>query len=108
MTETAIQYVVRTEQGGWRIASSRVSLDSVILAWLAGRSPEAIVDSFPTLSLEQVHGAVAFYLHHQVEIDRYLSEQNERWEELRSASASDSSPLMRRIRASHVAIASRG
>jgi hypothetical protein len=30
--------------------------------------------SYPSLSLEQVHGALAFYLSHQDEVDTYLAE----------------------------------
>jgi len=37
-------------------------------------SAESMVESYPTLTLEQVHGALAFYLANQKEIDRYLAE----------------------------------
>jgi uncharacterized protein (DUF433 family) len=57
---------------GYYIAGSRVSLDSVVYAFLRGESPEGIVESFPALSLEQVFGAVAFYLAHREIIDAYL------------------------------------
>jgi len=43
-----------------------------------GESPEAIVESFPALGLEQVFGAVAFYLANRESIDAYL--RNERAE----------------------------
>lgn len=58
----------------YRITGTRVSLDSVVYAFLNGLSPESIVDSFPTLTLEQVYGAIAFYLANQTEIDGYLRE----------------------------------
>jgi uncharacterized protein (DUF433 family) len=63
---------VEQREGGYFIAGSRVSLDSVAYAFLRGESPEGIVDSFPTLSLEQVFGAVAFYLANRSRIDAYL------------------------------------
>lgn len=44
----------------YRIAGTRVSLDSVVYAFLAAQTPESIAQSFPVLSLEQVYGAVAF------------------------------------------------
>lgn len=37
-----------------------------------GLSPESIVHSFPLLTLEQVYGAIAFYLANRAEIDAYL------------------------------------
>jgi len=65
------EYVSKTN-GGYRLTGTRVSLDSVVYAWHNGLSPESIVDDFPVLTLEQVHGALAFYLARQDEIDEYL------------------------------------
>jgi len=67
----ATNYVEQRE-GSYYIAGSRVSLDSVVYAFLRGESPEGIVESFPALSLEQVFGAVAFYLANRESIDAYL------------------------------------
>jgi len=75
-------YVTQTD-AAYRIASTRVSLDSVVYAWLDGLSPESIVDSYPALTLEQVHGALAYYLAHQEEIDQYLSQGEAEFEVLR-------------------------
>src|SRR5437870_4674179 len=54
------EYVDR-EDGTYRIGGSRVSLDSVVYAYRRGASPESIQRSFPSLTLEEVHGALAFY-----------------------------------------------
>jgi uncharacterized protein (DUF433 family) len=100
MSETAADYVFRTPEGGWRIAGSRVSLDSIVHAYWAGQSPEAIAEDFPTLSLEQVYGAIAFYLRHRREMDEYLAAQEARWEQLRQESEAAHGPLLSRIRGS--------
>lgn len=63
---------VEQREGGYYVAGSRISLDSVVYAFLRGESPEGIVDSFPALNLEQVFGAVAFYLANRERIDSYL------------------------------------
>lgn len=47
---------------GYFVKGTRVSLDSVVYAFLRGESPEGIVDSFPVLQLEQIFGALAFYM----------------------------------------------
>jgi len=99
MAGITTQYAVRTPSGGWRIADSRVSLDSVVHAWTDGKNAEEIAASFPSLSLEQVHGAIAFYLHNRAKIDRYMQEQDERWEGLRHESESKNGELIARIRA---------
>jgi uncharacterized protein (DUF433 family) len=63
---------VEQREGEYYVVGSRVSLDSVVYAFLRGESPEGIVESFPALSLEQVFGAVAFYLANRESIDAYL------------------------------------
>jgi hypothetical protein len=40
-----------------------------------------IRQNFPTLSLEQIHGAIAFCLGHQEEADAYLRALEKKWEE---------------------------
>lgn len=68
------QYVEQREQGYW-IAGSRVSLESVVLAFLDGYSPETIVaECFPVLSLEQVYGTIAYYLSNRRAINAYLEQ----------------------------------
>jgi uncharacterized protein (DUF433 family) len=98
MTEIAREYVTQTPQGGWRIAGTRVSLDSVVHAYWNGRLPEAIAADFPSLTLEQVHGAIAFYLGHRSLIDQYLAQQDARWQQFQQESAARHGPLLQRVR----------
>jgi len=72
--------------GAYRITDSRVSLDSVVYAWRDGRSPESIRESFPVLTLEEVYGAITFYLANQPAIDTYLSEGEAKFEAARQQS----------------------
>jgi uncharacterized protein (DUF433 family) len=77
------QYVEYRDNGCW-IAGSRVSLDSIVLAFQDGFSPETIAaECFPTLTLEQVYGAITYYLGHCAEIDAYLEAADAEWEALR-------------------------
>jgi uncharacterized protein (DUF433 family) len=73
MTSDTPTYVDQHDGGYW-VAGTRVSLDSVIYAFLEGLSPESIVDNYETLILEQVYGAIAYYLGHRAEIDAYLKQ----------------------------------
>jgi uncharacterized protein (DUF433 family) len=98
MLQTATEYVYQTAQGGWRVAGSRVSLDSVVHAYLRGESPEAICDDFEALSLEQVHGAIAFYLHNKAAIDQYLAENEALFDRLAAESRQRNAPLLVRLR----------
>ncbi|MEM7132811.1 MAG: DUF433 domain-containing protein [Chloroflexota bacterium] len=66
------KYVEQRDQGYW-IAGSRVSLESVLFAFLDGLAPETIVaECFPALSLEQVYGAITYYLANRDETNIYL------------------------------------
>ena len=74
---------VEFRNGGYFIEGTRVSLDSVVLAYLRGESPEGIAESFPALELEQVFGALAFYTANRDLVDRYWSEGGREFETLR-------------------------
>ncbi len=63
-------YVEYRNEAYW-VEGTRISLDSIVYAFRNGLSPESIVQSFPLLTLEQVYGAIAFYLANRAETDRY-------------------------------------
>ena len=77
-------YIEKRDEGYW-VAGTRVSLDSVVYAFRRGASPESIQRSFPLLMLEQVYGAITFYLARQSEIDTYLRRGDEELERTRAA-----------------------
>src|SRR5262245_7093243 len=75
---------IEERDGGYWLRGTRVSLDSVVYRLLEGLSPETIqTDCFPTLSLDQVYGAISYYLANRTEIDRYLQETDEGYEDFR-------------------------
>lgn len=63
-------YVENRDDGYW-ISGTRISLDSIVEAFNRGAAPETIRRSFPLLTLEEVYGAITFYLAHEPEIDEY-------------------------------------
>jgi len=78
-------YVEKRDAGYW-VAGTRVSLDSIVWAFLDGLSPETIVaECFPVLTLEQVYGAITYYLAHRAELDRYLQQADAEFDALRYA-----------------------
>lgn len=75
---------IRIDAGGAvRVGPTRVTLAIVIGEFLAGQTPEQIIDDFDALSLADVYGAIAYYLRHREEVDAFLLEQEQRAEELR-------------------------
>ena len=88
--------IVTQEEGKHRAGIRRETKWRILPGWLEGLfgvghlrvlgrgSPEAIVDNFPTLSLEQVYGAITFYLANRPEMDGYLVETEKLWENARN------------------------
>ncbi len=72
-------YIIK-KNGGYYITDSRVALESVVYMFRDGRSPESIRGSFPVLTLEEVYGAIAFYLANQKKVDRYIIESEKEFE----------------------------
>jgi uncharacterized protein (DUF433 family) len=75
-------YVIASE-GSYRVAGSRVSLDSVVYDFLSGLSPESILENYDTLTLEQIYGAIAYYLAHRDEVDAHLELNRVKFDALR-------------------------
>ena len=66
---------IEERNGGYYIAGTRISLDSVVYGYERGESPEAIQQDFQFLELSQIYGAIAFYLDHKAEIRQYLEDK---------------------------------
>ena len=77
-----MDYIEKRDEG-YFVTGTRVSLDSVAWAFLRGESPEGIVESFPVLSLEQVYGAITFYLANRPAMDAYLEQGKAEFARLR-------------------------
>ena len=60
--------------GGYYVAGTRISLDSVVYSFKRGNSPEGIREEFPLLELWEIYGALAFYLANQEAVDKYLDD----------------------------------
>ncbi len=80
-----VTYVERRE-GSYMVAGTRVSLDSIVHAFVSGASAETIAQAFPVLNLEQAYGAITFYLAHREEVDRYLEARQRDFAAKRDAS----------------------
>lgn len=89
-------YVEQREGGSW-VQGTRVSLDPVVYRFLEGLSPESIAESFPVLALEQVCGAITYYLGHRAEIDAYLKTADEEDETFRQRARTEHPRLSRKL-----------
>ena len=58
-----------------RVAGTRVGIEHLLQGYQAGAIPEQLAVEFPSVTLEQIHGVIAYYLGNQKVVDAYL----QRW-----------------------------
>jgi len=88
---------IEKRDGAYWVADTRVSLDSVVYAFLRGAAPESIAQSFPVLSLEEVYGAIAFYLANHTELDAMLASNDREFELLRKQTRKANPTLYKKL-----------
>ena len=88
---------VEQSKAGYRISGTRVSLDSIVYAFLNGDNAETIAQSFPTLTLEQVYGALTYYLANRADVDNYLRQEQSEFEGLREKTRAKHPSLYRQL-----------
>lgn len=91
-------YIRDDEQGVKRVGHTRVMFDSVVAAFQQGHSAETIAQQYPALTLEQIYGAITYYLANKAEADQYLRRQAEVWKQGREQTIQAASPVVARLR----------
>uniref|UniRef100_B8HNH8 DUF433 domain-containing protein n=1 Tax=Cyanothece sp. (strain PCC 7425 / ATCC 29141) TaxID=395961 RepID=B8HNH8_CYAP4 len=82
-----------------RIKGHRIGIDTVLVYYLEGYTPEEIAANLPSLSLEKIHATLTYYLHHRPQIDAYLAHLEAWREEQFQAGKRKASPVAERLRA---------
>jgi uncharacterized protein (DUF433 family) len=98
-TQASKLYVRVDEHGVLRVGNTRVMLDSIVAGFMQGHSAETIQQQYPSVSLEEVYGAIAWYLAHVDEVSQYLTRQHAVWSDGREEAAKRPSPVVQRLRA---------
>src|SRR5208282_4584906 len=94
-----MQNYVEQRDGGYYIAGTRIALDSIVLAFKDGESPETILRSFPMAGpLVRVYGAIIFYLENKEKVEAYLQEQERLWAEVSTKETELPDALAARLR----------
>ncbi len=76
-----------------RVGKTRVTLDTLITAFLEGATAEEIVEQYPSLQLSDVYLSLGYYLRHKTEVDAYLLERQHRAVEVRQEVEKRFNPL---------------
>jgi uncharacterized protein (DUF433 family) len=61
-------------EGIVRVSGTRVTLDTVVSAFLDGATPETIAQQYPSLSLADVYAVISYYLRNRATVDGYLAQ----------------------------------
>ena len=76
---------VERRHGSFYLTGSRVPLAHLVREFQLGESPEAIRSHYPSLSLEQVYGAITFYLGSKAEVEHDIHEREREEDEFDKA-----------------------
>ena len=80
----ANEYVELRGGRHYYVPSTRIGLDVLIYAYRRGKTPEALLEAYPSIgSLANMYGIIAFILEHPQAIDTYLQEQKALWDKFR-------------------------
>lgn len=83
MANLPLDEYLEIRASGYFVAGTRVGLDVLVHDFREGRSPEAILQAYPSIgSLAKVYGAIAFILRHPEEVESYLRQQDALGKEL--------------------------
>jgi len=67
--------ITLTKSGVARVGGTRVTLDTVVRAFIRGATAEEIAQQYPSLSLSDVYATISYYLQNTAEVDQYLEKR---------------------------------
>ena len=70
-------------EGVVRVGNTRITLATVIGAFLDGATAEEIAYQYPSLELADVYAVIAYYLRRKSDVDAYLQRQQENADTIR-------------------------
>jgi uncharacterized protein (DUF433 family) len=93
MTQAITSVPLSTDHAGvLRVNGTRVSLDSVIIAFNEGSTPEEIAQQYTTLNLADIYAVISYYLQNQAEVSEYLGRRKTQRAELKEEVESQFDP----------------
>lgn len=61
-----------------RVENTRVTLDTIVAAFLGGATVEEIAYQYPALQLADIYAIIGYYLRHRSEVETYLDQRQQR------------------------------
>ena len=75
-----------------RVGNTRVTLETVVSAFLDGATAEEITHQYPSLDLADVYSVIGYYLRRRADVDGYLRQRRERADQTRKQNESRFDP----------------
>src|SRR5262250_155464 len=66
-----------------RVGGTRVTLDTVVRAFLRGATAEEIAQQYPSLSLSDVYATISYYLQNREDVEEYLAKRRKHAESVK-------------------------
>ena len=85
---TEANALVKGADGVIRVRGTRVSLDSLVAAFLEGATAEEIAQQYPSVSLADVYQVIGYYLRHETDLEEYFSRRRQSIDETKRANES--------------------
>ncbi|MBZ0170471.1 hypothetical protein MELA_02927 [Candidatus Methylomirabilis lanthanidiphila] len=83
LTPTDVLPLETDADGVVRVGDTRVTLDTIIMAFTDGATAEEIAQQYPSLELADVYSVIGYYLRHQTEVDAYVRQRAQQATQIR-------------------------
>lgn len=83
LTLTEILPLETDADGVVRVGNTRVTLDTIIMAFTDGATAEEIAQQYSSLRLADIYSVIGYYLRHRAEVDAYLQLRAQQVEQVR-------------------------
>ena len=93
------EYVTIDKDGAMYVGEARVPMEAIMICYGDGESPESILSRYRDLTLEEVYGAITYYLANPKLVDEYLQRQEALWKQWEQKLNANPSPVVLRLRA---------
>ena len=80
--------IEKNADGVWRVGGTRVTLDTLVAAFVDGATAEEIALRYPSLQLADVYAAISFVLRNRTEVELYLLQREQQATEIRAQNES--------------------
>ena len=85
MPVVSLDYIEVDDRGVAKLIGTRSKVRQVVMDVQNGMTPEQVHESYPHLSMAQIHTALAYYYDHKAAIDAEIEDGRRMVEEMRAA-----------------------